>query len=57
MTFLAVFTAPKPFLNPHINTIQRNAIQSWMHLGTDVEVFLMGNEEGMAEVASEWPEY
>jgi hypothetical protein len=54
MTFLTVFTAPKPFTNPHITTIQRNAIQSWMHLGSDVEVFLMGDEQGMAEVASEF---
>ncbi|MBE9473645.1 MAG: hypothetical protein IMY85_02045 [Chloroflexi bacterium] len=54
MTFLTVFTAPKPFTNPHIATIQRNAIQSWMHLGSEVEVFLMGNEQGMSEVASEF---
>lgn len=51
MTFLTVFTAPKPFTNPHISMIQRNAIQSWIHLGPRVEVFLMGNEEGMADVA------
>ena len=54
MTFLTVFTAPKPFTNPHIITIQRNAIQSWIHLGSDVEVFLMGDEQGMAEIASEF---
>lgn len=54
MTFLTVFTAPKPFTNPHIATIQRNAIQSWMHLGSDVEVLLMGDEQGMAEVAQEF---
>jgi hypothetical protein len=54
MTLLTVFTAPKPFTNPHISTIQRNAIQSWMHLGPEVEVFLMGDEDGMAEVASEF---
>jgi len=54
MTFLTVFTAPKPFTNPHINTIQRNAIQSWMHLGSEVEVYLMGNEDGMDAVASEF---
>ncbi len=54
MTFLTVFTAPKPFTNPHITTIQRNAIQSWIHLGSDVEVFLMGDEQGMAKVASEF---
>lgn len=54
MTFLTVFTAPKPFTNPHIATIQRNAIQSWMHLGPEVQVLLMGDEEGMAEVAEEF---
>lgn len=54
MPFLTVFTAPKPFTNPHIARIQRNAIQSWMHLGQDVEVLLMGNELGMAGVADEF---
>jgi hypothetical protein len=53
MTFLTIFTAPKPFVNPHITTIQCNAIQSWLHLGEEVDVLLMGNETGMAEVASE----
>lgn len=51
MTLLTVFTAPKPFTNPHITTIQRNAIQSWIHLGPEVEVYLMGNEQGMPEIA------
>jgi hypothetical protein len=55
MPFLTIFTTPKPFtINPHINMIQRNAIQSWLHLGPEVEVFLVGNEAGMAEVASEF---
>ncbi|MFN2264174.1 MAG: glycosyltransferase family A protein [Anaerolineales bacterium] len=54
MTFLTVFTAPKPFTNPHTATIQRNAIRSWMHLGDDVEVLLMGDEDGMAELSREY---
>ena len=54
MTFLTVFSAPKPFTNPHIDTIQRNAIQSWQHLGPDVEAYLVGHEDGMAEVAVEY---
>jgi len=54
MTFLTVFTAPKPFTNPHIATIQRNAIRSWMQLGAEVDVFMMGDEEGMAEFADEY---
>ncbi len=51
---LTIFTAPKPFTNPHIATIQRNAIQSWLHLGPEVEVLLLGDETGMAEVAAEF---
>ena len=54
MTFLTVFTAPKPFTNPHISMIQRNAILSWMQLGDEVEVLMMGNEEGMAEFANQY---
>ncbi len=54
MAFLTVFSAPKPFTNPHIDIIQRNAIQSWRHLGPEVEVFLVGQEDGMAEVAAEY---
>ncbi|MBC8506413.1 MAG: glycosyltransferase family 2 protein [Anaerolineales bacterium] len=54
MTFLTIFTAPKPFLDTHIDTIQRNAIQSWQHLGDDVEVLLIGEEDGLAEVAQEY---
>jgi hypothetical protein len=54
MIFLTIFTAPKPFTNPHIAIIQRNAIQSWIRLGSDVEVFLVGEESGAAEVAAEF---
>ena len=54
MTLLTIFSAPKPFTNPHINVIQRNAIQSWQHLGPEVEVFLMGDEPGMAQVVAEY---
>lgn len=53
MTFITIFTAPKPFTDPHINTIQRNAIQSWLQLD-HVEVILIGDEAGMAEVAAEF---
>jgi hypothetical protein len=53
MANLTIFTAPKPFTNPHINIIQRNAIQSWLHL-EDVVVMLIGNEPGIGEVAHEF---
>ena len=54
MPFLTIFSAPKPFSDPHIATIQRNAIQSWLHLDPDVELFLVGDEPGMAEVVDEF---
>ena len=63
MTDLTIFTAPKPFTNPHIAMIQRNAIRSWKLLDQTgsatagnpgrVEVILIGKEEGLAEAARE----
>ncbi|MEN6409407.1 MAG: hypothetical protein ABFD44_06835, partial [Anaerolineaceae bacterium] len=50
---ITVFSAPKPFTNPHIATIQRNAIRSWLALGDAVEVMLLGDEEGLPEAAEE----
>ena len=52
MTLLTLFSAPKPFTNPHIAMIQRNAIRSWTLL-PDVEVILLGEEIGLAEAAKE----
>jgi hypothetical protein len=53
MSLLTIFAAPKPFTNPHIAIIQRNAIQSWKCLSSEVQVFLMGQETGLAETAVE----
>ena len=50
MPELTIFTAPKPFTNPHIALMQRNAITSWLNLGPQVEVLLMGDETGMTEI-------
>ena len=54
MSLLTIFSAPKPFTDPHIATIQRNAIQSWLHLGSQVDVLLVGEEPGLGEVADEY---
>jgi hypothetical protein len=53
MTLLTIFSAPKPFAREHIRLIQRNALGSWLHL-EDVEVILLGDEEGIAETAQEF---
>ncbi len=52
MPLITLFSAPKPFTNPHIALIQRNAIRSWTLL-PDVEVILLGEEAGLAEAARE----
>lgn len=54
MPALTIFTSPKPFTNPHIALIQRNAIRSWLALGADVEVLLLGEEEGLEKTALEF---
>jgi hypothetical protein len=51
---LTIFSAPKPFTSPHINLIQRNALQSWRALGPEVEVFLVGEEEGLTAAACDY---
>jgi hypothetical protein len=53
MAILTIFTAPKPFTDAHIATIQRNAIRCWKELGPQVEVLLVGDEPGMAQAAAE----
>ncbi len=49
MKRLTLFTAPKPFTDPHINIIQRNTLQNWLVLGDDVEVVVIGDDPGIAE--------
>lgn len=52
MTSLTLFSAPKPFTDPHIALIQRDAIRSWTLL-PEVEVILLGEETGLADAARE----
>jgi len=52
MSLITLFSAPKPFTDPHIGLIQRNAIRSWTCL-PDVEVVLLGREAGLEQVAKE----
>lgn len=51
--FLTIFTTPKPFTNPHVAVIQRNALRNWTALGPDVQVLAIGEEAGLAEAAQE----
>lgn len=47
---LTIFSVPKPFLGV-IGQIQRRALASWTALGNDVQVLLLGDEEGTGEAA------
>src|SRR5262245_61056195 len=49
---LTIFSTPKPFVG-HIDVIQRNAILSWRQLHPDVEIILVGDDPGAAEVCAE----
>ena len=53
MALLTIFSAPKPFTDPHIATIQRNAIGSWTRL-PEAAVLLVGEEPGLEEAAREF---
>lgn len=50
---ITLFSIPKPFKG-HIGIIQRNALKSWINLGSGSEVILFGDDEGVAEVAEEF---
>jgi hypothetical protein len=49
---LTILTIPKPFVG-HIGDIQRNALESWLRLRGDVQIVLLGDEPGIANVAGE----
>ncbi len=49
---ITILGMPKPFRG-HIGTIQRNAIASWTMLRPRPEIYLFGEEEGVAEIAAE----
>ncbi len=50
---VTIFTAPKPFRDAHIDLVQRNAIRSWKAIGKDVEIVVIGGDEGIANAVSD----
>lgn len=53
MPLITLFTAPKPFVDPHISIIQRNTLRNWLALGSSVEVVVIGEEPGVSDVCDE----
>src|SRR5262245_39098615 len=50
---ITMFSTPKPF-DGHIAIIQRNAIRSWQRLHHEIEIVLVGDDAGTAEVSKEF---
>lgn len=50
---ITVFSIPKPFRGL-VGITQRNAIRSWLKLIPKCEIILLGDDDGVAEVASEF---
>jgi hypothetical protein len=48
---ITLFAIPKPFAAAAA-VIQENALESWTRLGPEVEILLLGNDEGVAEAAA-----
>ena len=49
---LTFFTTAKPFVG-HSAVIQRNTLESWRRLHSDMEIILLGDDRGAAEVCRE----
>ena len=49
---ITLFAVPKPF-EGDAAVSQRNAVESWRRLGSEVDVVLVGDDEGVARTASE----
>jgi hypothetical protein len=50
---LTLFASPKAF-EGHTGVIQRNAIRSWAAIRPSLQILLMGNDDGVAEIAEEF---
>jgi len=50
---ITIFSTPKAFIG-HIDVIQRNAILSWLRLHPNIEIILVGDDAGAAEVSKEF---
>ena len=46
---ITILTAQKPFVGPHIQLIQKNALRSWKALGNLIDVIVLGNDKGIKE--------
>ena len=48
---ITILTAPKPFVDAHIQIIQKNTLRSWKALGNLIDVIVFGDDKGIKEIA------
>lgn len=53
-TLVTIFSSLRPFVDPHTILIQRNAIRSWLALTPRPQVVLIGDDEGVDDLAREF---
>ncbi len=51
---ITIFATPKAFSTHKINLMQRNAIRSWLKLRPKCQIILVGDDQGVSEIAHEF---
>jgi hypothetical protein len=51
---ITIFATPKAFSSNKITLMQRNAIRSWVKLMPNCQILLVGNDQGVSEIAQEF---
>jgi hypothetical protein len=51
---ITIFATPKAFSSNKITLMQRNAIRSWLKLLSDCNIMLVGDDQGVSEIAQEF---
>ncbi len=51
---ITIFATPKAFSSKKIILMQRNAIGSWLQLLPDCQIMLVGDDEGVSQIAQEF---
>jgi len=54
MALITLFSLPKAFSDSHTAMMQENALKSWCHMKPDLEILLLGDDNGVCEMAEEY---
>lgn len=54
MALITLFSLPKAFSDLHTAMMQENALKSWLCMKPDVEILLLGDDDGVCEMAEKY---